>query len=395
MYQRFFPASVRAALGYDAPGSWMPALPPGSIRFSAGYPFRESIPDADLAAATAALVADEGDLPFHYLGSPSMAQLDRLLAARSTQRGMAPQEGELLVTAGAAQAIDLAARALLGPDDLVLVEAPTYMEALEIFRNYTPHILSCPVDDQGLRVDILAQELANRQSKGLPMPKLLYTIASFQNPTGACLSLQRRRELLLLAEAYDFLVLEDDAYGQLAFGEPPVPLKALDQAGRVIHVGSLSKVVAPGLRIGWALGPQPVIEAMSLFKKDLDHSAIRAVTARYLAGVDMAARVDWLRNAYRVRCNHLLALLAGYMPEWVTWSVPQGGFFIWLNTPGVDTMAMLPRALQAGVAYIPGKHFYFQPGTGLEQLRLSFSYLPPEAMTEGVERLAAVLKAER
>jgi len=393
-YSRFFPPAVQKALDYEPPGAWMPPLAPGVIRLNAGYPFPESVPIQGLVQAARDLTAAEGDLPFQYWGSPSMARLAHLLAERSAARGIQVPEDGLLVTAGAAQAVDLAARALLGPEDLVAVEAPTYMEALEMFRNYTDHIVGYPVDQDGLQVEALAEDLARRQREGLPLPKLLYTIASFQNPTGATLAPARRRRLLELAEAFDFLILEDDAYGELSFGAPPVPLKAMDGTGRVIYLGSLSKIVAPGIRIGWVVAAPELVAAMQLFKKDLDHPLGWGIAAQYLAGVDLEARVAGLRKAYRDRRDLMLESLRREMPDGVSWTEPGGGFFIWIRVPGVDTVKLLPRALAAGVAYVPGKYFYFgETGQGRDCLRLSFSYLPPEELQRGVALLASVLRA--
>lgn len=395
-YARFFPPAVQAALAYEPPGAWMPALPPGCVRLSAGYPFPASVPAQELAQAAAELVAAERDLPLLYQGSPAMVALAGHLRERSAVRGMPVAPAELLVTAGGCQAIDLAARALLGPDSVVAVEAPTYMEALEIFRNYTPHVVGYPVDAGGLDTAALAADLADRRAAGRPLPRLLYTIASFQNPTGATLVPERRRHLLTMADEYDFLILEDDAYGELAFpGVPaPVPLKALDPGGRVIYLGSLSKVVAPGLRIGWAAAAAPVIQAMGLYKKDLDHPFAWAVAARYLAGIDLGARVAALRAQYAERAAFMVAALGRHMPAGVTWTAPQGGFFTWLRAPGADTAALLPAALAAGVAYVPGKHFYFGPGEGREYLRLSFSRLPPAELEQGVAILGRLLAAK-
>lgn len=313
-----------------------------------------------------------------------MGRLPGLLASRSAQRGMLVGDGELMVTLGGAQVLDLAAHALLGPDDLVAVEAPTYMEALETFRNYTPHIVSYRVDDGGLDVDALAADLAGRRAANRPVPKLLYTIASFHNPTGTTLSLERRRKLLTLAEEYDFLILEDDAYGELAFGEVPVPLKALDTAGRVIYAGSLSKVIAPGFRLGWVHAAKPLVDAMFLFKKDLEAPFAHAVATTYLGSIDFGARVAHLRNAYRERRDLMLEGLRRYMPPAATWTVPQGGYFVWVRIPGVDTGALQEAALEEGVAYVPGQYFYFSPGEGRDYLRLSFSYIPAEKMERGL-----------
>jgi 2-aminoadipate transaminase len=395
-YQRFFPPAIQAALAYEAPGAWMPRVRRAdTVRFNRGYPAPELVPVAELSAASAALLAAEGDAPLHYLGSPAMAKLPQLLAARSAQRGMPVGDGELMVTMGGAQVLDLAARILLGPDDLVAVEAPTYMEALETFRNYTPHIIGYRMDEGGLDVTALAADLAARRADGRPLPKLLYTIPSFQNPTGTTLSLARRQHLLALAEEYDFLILEDDAYGELAFGEVPVPLKALDRTGRVIYAGSLSKTVAPGIRLGWVHAAAPLVAAMFAFKKDLENPFAHAVAAHYLGSIDYEARVMQLRAAYRERRDQLVAALQRHMPATATWTEPQGGFFIWVRVPGADTGALLDEALEQGVGYVPGKYCFFGPGEGQEYLRLSFSYLPADEMERGVAILGRVMGGGR
>lgn len=395
--ERFLAPAARTALGYPAPGSWFPPLPPGTIPFQAGYPGPELVPVAELQAAARELLRREADAPLHYWGSPAMAALPGQLRQRMAARGMPVAEPELLVTAGSCQAIDLAARALLAPGEPVAVESPTYMEALEIFRNYTPEILGYPVGPEGLEVDALARDLARRRAAGLPLPRLFYTIPSFQNPTGTTLPLERRRRLLELAAEYDFLILEDDAYGELAFdlGAAPPPLKALDREGRVIYLGSLSKIVAPGLRIGWAAGPARIIQALAVFKKDLDHPFAWALVSTYLEQTDLPARLEGLRERYRQRRDHLLAALAAEMPPGVTWTVPEGGYFVWITLPeGLDTHQLLPAALAAGVAYLPGRYFYFgsQEEQGRRHLRLSFSYLAPEAMAQGVAALARVVR---
>ncbi|MGE5590636.1 MAG: PLP-dependent aminotransferase family protein [Bacillota bacterium] len=395
--EAFLSPAAREALRYPAPGAWMPPLPPGVVRLSAGYPFPESVPVAGLEAAAHGLLSREGDLPLHYLGSPSMAELPAQLAKRMAVRGMPVQEGELLVTSGACQAIDLAARALLGPDDLVAVEAPTYMEALEILRNYTPHAVSYPVDAQGLDVEAMARDLAHRRAAGLPLPKVLYTVASFQNPTGTALPLDRRRRLLELAAEYGFFILEDDAYGELAFQAPLPTLKSLDRAGRVAYLGSLSKVVAPGLRVGWLAGPAWLVQAASVFKKDLDHPLGWAVTALYLKSVDLNERVAGLGRSYAQRRDWLLDALQRCMPAGVAWSRPEGGFFVWLTLPeGLDAQALLEPALRKGVAYVPGRHFYLpaEEREGARHLRLSFSYLPQADLERGVTLLAACLNEQ-
>ncbi|HYF92982.1 MAG TPA: PLP-dependent aminotransferase family protein [Symbiobacteriaceae bacterium] len=395
-FERFYPPAVRAALAYEPPGAWMPRIRrPDTIRLNRGYPFPAAVPVADLGAAAAALLAREGDAPFHYLGSPAMGRLPQLLASRSAQRGMPVGDGELMVTMGGAQAIDLTARILLGPDDLVAVEAPTYMEALETFRNYTPHIISYRMDEDGLDVTALSVDLAARRAAGQPLPKLLYTIPSFHNPTGTTLSPERRRQLLAMAEEYDFLILEDDAYGELAFGEIPIPLKAQDTKGRVIYAGSLSKTIAPGLRLGWVHAAAPLVAAMFCFKKDLENPYVQALAAEYLSTVDYGARVTALRESYRQRRDAMVDALRRHTPPDATWTVPQGGFFVWVWVPGADTVALLEAALDEGVGYVPGKYCFFGSGEGREHLRLSFSYLSPEEMERGVAILGRLMGGRR
>lgn len=390
-YPSFYSKAAAAALQYAAPGSWMPQIPESCIRLSAGYPAPSLVPDEDIKRATDFLIAKERDLPFQYLGSPMMATLRQQIQQRLGQRGIPVTEDELLVTAGACQAIDLVAHALLDEEAIVAVEAPTYMEALEVFRNYTGHFVEIPVDESGLCIDVYEEMLVKRRRAGLAIPKLLYTIPSFHNPTGVTLSMERRKRLLDLAERFDFLILEDDAYGELAFGATPVPLKTLDADGRVIHIGSLSKVVAPGMRIGWIAGPGELVKAFGWVKKDLDHPFAEATVAQLLEGIDLEEHLQRLRGAYQDRRDVMLSALEKFMPGGVKWSHPEGGFFVWLHLPGVDTSSLLTEALQAGVSFVPGKHFFVQSDGNCEYLRLSYSYVEPELITKGIVILGAML----
>ncbi|BDG60142.1 aminotransferase-like domain-containing protein [Caldinitratiruptor microaerophilus] len=392
-WQRFFTAETVRALAYPPPGIWMQRVPPGAVNLAAGYPFPESVPVQEMQEAFARLALAEGDRPFQYAGSDAMAGLDRLLTDGLRARGLWRPGDAVLVTAGALQALDLLCRVILDGHVAALVEAPTYMEALEVLRNYTPHLRGVPVGPHGLEVEALGR-LLHTAGPGEPRPRLLYTGPTFQNPTGTTLPEAARRTLLDLAEQFDFLIAEDAAYAELFFSPPPPALKQLDTGGRVIHIGSLSKVIAPGLRIGWAVGPAPVIEAMALYKKDLDHPFSRALVGEYLRGTDLEARLQRLRAAYRERAARLVQALRAHMPEGVTWTEPAGGYFVWLTLPEpVPEEDLLAAARAEGVAYVPGRHFYL-PGEAPSRarLRLSFSYAPPEALDEGVRRLGAALR---
>jgi 2-aminoadipate transaminase len=387
----YFSKNSMAALKNDPPGAWMPALPEGCIRLSSGYPDPSLVPSQEMKEAAVRLLDEEQDMPLHYLGSPRMDKLKQQIGTRMAERGMPVAEDELMITAGACQAIDLIARLFLDEEAIVAVEAPTYMEALEIFQNYTQQFISIPMDEHGLITEQLEVILQERKSAGLSLPRFLYTIPTFHNPTGTTMSIERRKHLIELSAKYDFLILEDDAYGELAFAEIHLSLKALDQTGRVIYVGSLSKVVAPGMRIGWIAGVSQFITALAWFKKDLDHPFAQSTMAAYLECIDLDERLKELRGVYRKKAEILVSALEGEMPEGVTWYVPEGGYFVWVKLPRIDTTALLAKALAEGVSFIPGKHFYLNGDSGAEYLRLSYSYASEEEMLAGVRKLAALL----
>ncbi len=309
------------------------------------------------------------------------------------ERGISVTEKELLITSGACQAIDLISRILLDEESIVAIESPTYMEALEIFQNYTKHIFSIPVDKHGLQTDVLEEILEERKQKGLAQPRFLYTIPTFQNPTGTTMTVERRQHVLELADKYNFLLVEDDAYGELSFNKSLPTLKAMDQNSRVLHVGSLSKIVAPGMRIGWIAGVSEMIHACAWFKKDLDHPFAQAAMAVYFANTDFKDKLLTLRDTYRSKCDVLTSALEQYLPESASWYVPEGGYFVWMKIPGVDTSKLLSSALTEGVSFIPGKYFFMDQADGMEFLRLSFSYAEEKEITEGISRLGRVVQA--
>ncbi|MGE6378507.1 PLP-dependent aminotransferase family protein [Peribacillus muralis] len=387
----YFSENSKTALKNDPPGAWMPNLPDGCIRLSSGYPDPALIPAEEIKAAVARLLDEEHDLPLHYLGSPRMARLKQQIQKRLAERGICVVEEQLLITSGACQAIDLIARILLDEKAVVAVESPTYMEALEIFQNYTKQIISIPIDEKGIQTDRLKEMLDERKRKSLTLPRFLYTIPTFQNPTGTTMNTERREHLLELSAEFDFLILEDDAYGELSFDKNPPPIKSLDKSGRVLHVGSLSKVVAPGMRIGWITGDSAFIKALEWFKKDLDHPFSQSTMAVYLENANFEKWLHLLKDLYRAKCTVLLRAMGQFLPESVSWYVPDGGYFVWVRIPGVDTSQLLSQALAEGVSFVPGKYFFLDQKDGSEFLRLSFSYANEKEIMEGIQRLGKVI----
>lgn len=384
-----FSKDIALAFKNEPPGTWLLDLPEGCIRLSSGYPEPLLVPVEGVKAAVVRLFDEEGDLPLQYKGSPRIPKLSAMIQERMATREVHVTEKELLVTAGACQAIDLIARVLLDAKSVVAIEAPTYMEALEVFRNYTEHFMNVPVDEHGMDTERFEEMLANRRREGLTLPRVLYAIPTSQNPTGTTLTQERRERLLELAEEYGFLILEDDAYGELNFGDAPRLLKAMDKGDRVLYIGSLSKVVAPGMRIGWVAGAEKIIATMNWFKKDLHHPFAQAAMTTFLEGVDFNEHVKELSAAYKQKCEVMTTALEKFLPPAVTWYTPEGGYFVWVKIPGVDTMGMLPEALGAGVSYVPGNYF-FQSPESKEFLRLSFSYATGEEIVKGVELLGEV-----
>ncbi|MFC0470923.1 PLP-dependent aminotransferase family protein [Halalkalibacter kiskunsagensis] len=391
MSDEFISENIKAALKNDPPGEWMTELPGECIRLSSGYPTPALVPAMQLKEAVIGLLEEEQDLPLHYLGSPRALKLKEQIQKRLGERGIRVLEEELLVTSGACQAIDLIARILIDEETVVAIETPTYMEALEIFQNYTERFISIPIDEHGLQTNLFEEVLAERKRKGLAIPRFLYTIPTFQNPTGTTMTEERRQHVVELATKYNFLIVEDDAYGELSFNKRPIPLKAMDKEGRVLHVGSLSKVVAPGLRIGWVTGATEFIHALDWFKKDLGHPFAEATMASFLEYTDFEKRLKILQDTYQGKCSVLLSALEQYLPESVSWYVPEGGYFVWVRIKGVDTSQLLTQALSEGVSYVPGKYFFLDQKEGTEFLRLSFSYADEKEIVEGIQKLGKVV----
>lgn len=379
----------RGGDGEIASGDWRSLVTDETVDLTYGFPFPDSFPNETLLAATETLLDSEADEALQYGGGESARNLDAIVAERSRDRGIECTAAEVLVTNGATNAIDLVCRTFLDPGDPVLVEAPTFTWSLRVILSHGVETVGVELDDDGLDVDALADELARREREGLALPKLLYTIPSFQNPMGVTLTRDRRERLLVLAGEYDFVILEDDAYGELRYDGEDVPtLRSLDDEGRVIHVGTFSKTIAPGVRTGWAIADEPIVDALGSMHTGGPNRFTMGVLATYCREGYLDAAVPELREAYRERRDHVLARLEEHMPPAADWTEPEGGFFVWVEfTEDVDTEAMLPDAIERGVVYLPGRMFYATETGGEHSLRLSFSYASFEEIDRGIEAL--------
>jgi DNA-binding transcriptional MocR family regulator len=293
-------------------------------------------------------------------------------------------------------ALDLVTRVFCDPGDVVLVEAPSYVGALGVFRAYECDVIHVAMDEEGLNPEALAEAIAKLGAEGRKA-KMIYTIPSFHNPAGITQSQERRTRILQIAKSAGILLLEDDPYGLLGFeGEPPAAIRAQDEEG-VIYLGSFSKTIASGLRVGWAVAPHGVREKLVLAAESavLCPSNYSQLTiSEYLSTQPWREQIKTYRELYRERRDALLGSLDQLMPAGTTWTKPAGGFYSWVTLPhGLDATAMLPRAVQQLVAYVPGTGFYID-GQGRQNMRLSYCYPDPERIREGVRRLAGVIEGE-
>lgn len=360
------------------------------IPFAGGFPDPQTFPGARAAAFLDELVA-EGDLgPFQYSPTRGLpGPLDALASRLESHQGLRPADGELLITSGGIEALELVAKSFLDRGDAVVVEGPTYLGAIMAFRGFEADVTAVALDADGLDVDALAGTL----SSGL-RPKLLYTIPDHQNPAGVSLSAGRRRALVELARRYGFLILEDVAYRELGFDGEALPSLWSLAPDVVVQLGTTSKTFFPGLRLGWAAGPAEIVAQLTIAKQNTDQCAGslgQKLWERYARTGAMDEQLVHSRALYRRRCERLLAAFERTLPAGVSWTRPQGGFFSWVTLPdGFDAAEFARSAATAGVAVVPGAPF-FPDGRGGANLRLSFSRVDDELIDEGVERLAALV----
>jgi 2-aminoadipate transaminase len=294
--------------------------------------------------------------------------------------------------------IDLVCKTLLDPGDVVIAEAPTYPGAVPVFGSYEADVVQIELDDQGMRIDLMEEALDRLDAEGR-VPKFIYTVPSFQNPGGVTLSLERRKRLVEVARRRELLVLEDNPYGLLRYeGDPQPTLYSLDGGEYVIYLGTFSKILSPGLRLGWTAAPRPVLEKMNLGKGSVDlcpSSLSQHFVVAYFADRDWRRYVGTLTELYRRRRDTMLDALAEHFPREATWTRPEGGLFIWATLPDyIDTTDLLARALrEEDVAFVPGRAAYLD-GRGGSSMRLNFSGVGEDDIREGVRRIGKVISEQ-
>lgn len=374
---------------------------PDIISFAGGLPAPEVFPVEEVRAATDRVLTDQGSKALQYTTTEGYRPLRELLVRHMSRYGVDVKPENVLVTSGSQQALDLIGKLLINPGDRVLTEAPTYMGALQAFNAYQADYLPVPVDDDGMDVDALEEQLRGG-------PKFVYALPNFQNPAGVTLGLGRRRRLVERAASCGIPIVEDDPYGQLRYeGEHLPSLVKLDAethgcangeksfTGNVLYLSTLSKTLAPGLRIAWVVAPEVVISKLVQIKQgaDLHTSTFCQYVAYEVAkGGFLDRHVRKIRTVYGERRNAMLRALDRHAPPGVRWTRPGGGLFLWATLPeGFDTLTLLDEAIAEKVAFVPGAPFY-PCGGGERTMRLNFSYAPPDAIEEGIKRLCRVIE---
>ncbi|HUW63625.1 MAG TPA: PLP-dependent aminotransferase family protein [Spirochaetia bacterium] len=362
---------------------------PDIISFAGGLPAPEMFPRTGLAEAFAQVLREEDGLALQYSSTEGYGPLREYIAGVMRQKGVAVTAEEILITSGSQQGLDLVAKLFLDPGDVVATELPVYTGALQVFRSYEGRLKAIPGDEHG--PDPVALEIVIRESR----PKLIYLAPTFNNPTGMTVSEARRRALVVLCEKYAVPLIEDDPYGDLRYSGIPVPpVKAFDAGGRVIYLGTFSKTVAPGLRLGWVAAERELVARLALAKQGADlHTGtlVQRALHRYLTGSDSGGHVEAIRREYGRRRDAMAGALNGTFPPGIQWNEPEGGMFFWVTLPAhLDAAELLPEAVAEKVAFVPGAAF-FPAGGGENFLRLNFTNSPPPLIGEGIGRLARVL----
>jgi GntR family transcriptional regulator/MocR family aminotransferase len=367
-----------------------PARHPHTISFT-GFGDPRRFPVDEFYRAIKDVMRRDGSAALEFDDRHGYGPLRATIAHVLASQGVQAQAESVLITSGSQQALMLAAQILLKPGDVVLVERPTYDLALELFRAQRLKIIGCPTDAAGMQTESLEPLLQQHH------PKLIYTIPNFQNPTGACLSLPRRRQLIALADRYNIPILEDDFVGDLRYeGRAQPALKALDPGGRVLYVGTFSKMIMPGLRVGFLVAEGPIFELLAQLKRvhDLMTSTLtqRALEVYVTVG-RYQAHVRRSCQAYRRRRDAIVHAIERELPGGVQVVSPQGGLFVWLRLPeGMSALRLLPLAAGEGVEYAPGPRFFPQPADGERFMRLNFATQTPEDIDEGIRRLGRAMR---
>ena len=367
---------------------------PEVISLAGGLPDTSTFPPDTFAAVAQRIAAESCAKALQYGPTEGLEGTKDCIAQVMAAEGMRVAPEDMIVTTGGQQVIDLVTKTLIDPGDVVIAEGPTYPGAVPVFSAYEADVVQVNMDSDGMRVDLLEETLERLERDGR-RPKFIYTVPSFQNPAGVTMSQPRRRRLVEVAHEREILVLEDNPYGLLRYeGDAPSPLLSLDGGVYVMYLGTFSKILSPGIRLGWVVAPPPVLEKINLGKQGTDlctSTLSQLMVQAYFEESRWRDYVESLTEVYRARRDTMLDALADHFPRQAEWTRPAGGLFIWVTLPDfIDTTDLLARALRDNVAFVPGEAAFLD-GRGRNAMRLNFSGSDEDAIREGIRRIGEVV----
>ncbi len=362
---------------------------PDVISFAGGLPAPELFPIREFEEACAHVLKTDGQRALQYSMTEGYGPLKEALAERMGKYGVTTGPNNILLTNGSQQALDLLGRVFIDPGDVIVTGKPTYLGALQAWKVYRPRIVGIPVDDEGMQMDALEAALKTEN------PKFIYILPNFHNPMGVTLTLERRKKLVELAAKYGTPLIEDDPYGELRFEGKDLPPIVVLHRENVIYLSTFSKILAPGIRLGWVVAPENIVRKLVLAKQGTDlHTStlIQMITHDIVKRGILKAHTKEIKRVYGERRHLMTTSMEEHFPEGVTWTKPEGGLFMWVRTPEhINCMELLETAIENKVAFVPGTVFY-PDETGLNTLRLNFSNAQPDKIIEGIARLGRVLR---
>lgn len=368
---------------------------PNIISFAGGLPSPQSFPVDELADLSKQLLKNNGAQALQYCDTMGIDQLRQQIALQYKRKGVPVEKENVMMVSASQQALDFVSRLLINKGDAVLCGLPSYLGALDAFKSYDAQLVGVPLDKDGMSATALEDAIVNLLEGG-QNPRFIYMVPDFQNPTGITMPRSRREDILAIAQKYDLLILEDSPYRELRFrGEEQPTFYSLSPEGRVINLGTFSKTFVPGFRLGWVVAHPIIIEKLSLIKQTADICSatfVQALTLEYLKQDYFDANIQCNVQIYSEKQTYMLEALDEYMPEYVTWTTPQGGLFLWVELPvNMNARNLLQKAVEKGVAFVPGDVFFCN-GKGQNTFRLNYSYTDGEQTRQGVCRLAQAIK---
>ncbi len=372
------------------------ASKPGIISFGGGMPDPALFPVKEFKECMDIALNEYSSISLQYGETPGYYPFRESLVKLSEDDGIKNiGVDNIIVTTASQQAIDFISKIFIEKGDTVIVEAPTYLSAIQSFKTFMAKFEMIPMDKDGAIIDALEEKLKELKNKGI-RPKFFYTVPTFQNPAGVSLTLERRKKLIELSKEFDLLIIEDNPYGDLRYsGEAIPPIKALDTDNNVVYLRTFSKILAPGIRLGWIVGPKEIISKVNLLKQATDLCTpiiTQVATDQYLRKGYLRPHIEKIKASYSVKCKVMVKAIGKYFPKEVKINAPVGGMFLWVQAPqNIDTVAMFNDAIAEGIAYIVGTAF-FPDGSGTNTMRLNFTMVTPEKIEEGIKRLGNLLK---